>query len=66
MVGSGWGPGCRQCAPTCVGRANSEFGALDQKAHPAFEAGFDAEPEEGRCIITGELSHRRVLFAKAY
>lgn len=27
---------------------------------------FDAEPEEGKCILTGKPSHRRVLFAIAY
>lgn len=27
---------------------------------------LDAEPEEGRCILTGKPSSRRVLFAKAY
>jgi prolyl-tRNA synthetase len=27
---------------------------------------LDAEPEEGRCIISGEPSPRRVLFAKSY
>ena len=27
---------------------------------------IDAEPEEGKCILTGKPSHRRVLFAIAY
>ncbi|GIV52844.1 MAG: proline--tRNA ligase [Candidatus Kapaibacterium sp.] len=27
---------------------------------------LNAEPEEGRCIVTGKPSHRRVLFARAY
>lgn len=27
---------------------------------------LDSKPEEGRCVITGEKSHRRVIFAKAY
>lgn len=27
---------------------------------------LNAEPEEGRCIISGKPSHRRVVFAKAY
>jgi prolyl-tRNA synthetase len=27
---------------------------------------FDAEEEEGKCILTGKPSHRRVIFAKAY
>ncbi|MDE6483383.1 MAG: proline--tRNA ligase [Rikenellaceae bacterium] len=27
---------------------------------------LDAEPEEGKCILTGKPSHRRVLFAIAY
>ena len=27
---------------------------------------IDAEPEEGKCIITGKPSHCRVLFAKSY
>ncbi len=27
---------------------------------------LDHEPEQGRCIVTGKPSHRRVLFARAY
>jgi prolyl-tRNA synthetase len=27
---------------------------------------LDSQPEEGRCILTGRPSHRRVLFARAY
>jgi prolyl-tRNA synthetase len=27
---------------------------------------FDAAPEEGKCILTGKPSSRRVLFARAY
>ena len=27
---------------------------------------FEYEPEEGKCILTGKPSHRRVLFARAY
>jgi prolyl-tRNA synthetase len=27
---------------------------------------FDNPDEEGRCILTGKPSHRRVLFARAY
>ena len=27
---------------------------------------FDVEEEEGKCMVTGKPSHRRVLFAKAY
>jgi prolyl-tRNA synthetase len=27
---------------------------------------FNAPPEEGKCILTGKPSHRRVLFARAY
>ena len=27
---------------------------------------LDAENEEGKCIVTGKPSHKRVLFAKAY
>ncbi|MEE1251765.1 MAG: proline--tRNA ligase, partial [Bacteroidales bacterium] len=27
---------------------------------------FDAVEEEGKCILTGKPSHRRVIFAKAY
>lgn len=27
---------------------------------------FDAEEEEGKCMVTGKPSHRRVLIARAY
>ena len=27
---------------------------------------YDAPQEEGRCILTGKPSHRRVIFARAY
>jgi prolyl-tRNA synthetase len=27
---------------------------------------FDAPPEEGKCVLSGKPSHRRVLFARAY
>ncbi|MBQ3983540.1 MAG: proline--tRNA ligase, partial [Bacteroidales bacterium] len=27
---------------------------------------YDAPAEEGRCILTGQPSHRRVIFARAY
>ena len=27
---------------------------------------YDAPEEEGRCILTGKPSHRRVIFARAY